>query len=96
MSGHEHVTLAKRRRFLVLAVGIYLLLRWSSYSHVCDRDSGAPCRFVALRRQLDVLITSWVLDASVIVGLVALVVIFRPALRADATRHHETSQPRST
>jgi diadenylate cyclase len=69
--------------FVVLAVAINLLLRWSREA----RALRLTLTILALRvgallaRQLNLFITSWVLDASTIVGLLALVVVFQPELR---------------
>lgn len=85
--------------FVVLTVGIYLLLRWS-------RDARAlrvTLIILALRvgallaRQLDLLITSWVLDASTAIGLLALVIVFQPELRRalmqlDVTRRRSVNR----
>lgn len=88
--------------FVVLAVAIYILLRWSREA----RALRLTLAILALRvgalvsRQLDLLITSWVLDASTIVGVLALVIVFQPELRRalsqlDVTghRHHRRHVP---
>jgi diadenylate cyclase len=69
--------------FCVLAVAIYLLLRWSREARALRLTLTILAFRVGalLARQLDLLITSWVLDASTIVGLLALVVVFQPELR---------------
>jgi diadenylate cyclase len=69
--------------FAVLVVAIYLLLKWSREA----RALRLALSILALRisalltRQLDLLITSWVLEASAIVALLVLVVGFQPELR---------------
>jgi diadenylate cyclase len=74
--------------FLVLAVGIYLLLRWSREA----RALRLALSILALRvgallaRQLGLLITGWVLDAATIVVGLALVVVFQPELRRALMR----------
>jgi diadenylate cyclase len=99
---HELVRWQSVIDFVVLAVAIYILLR-------CSRDARAltlTLTILAFRvgallsRQLDLLITSWVLDASTIVGLLALVIVFQPELRRalmqlDVTghRHHRRHVP---
>ncbi len=80
--------------FLVLAVAIYLLLRWSREA----RALRIALTIFALRvgallaGQLDLLITSWVLDASTIVALLALIVVFQPELRRALTRFDITGR----
>jgi diadenylate cyclase len=74
--------------FLVLAVGIYLLLRWSRQA----RALRLALSILALRvgallaRQLGLLITGWVLDAATIVVVLALVIVFQPELRRALMR----------
>lgn len=84
--------------FLVLTAGIYLVLRWSREARALRFALAILALRVSvlLARQLDLLITSWVLDASTIIGLLALIVVFQPELRRalmqiDVTRrrsHH--------
>lgn len=74
--------------FLVLAAGIYLLLRWSREA----RALRLALSILALRvgaflaRQLGLLITGWVLDAATVVVILALVVVFQPELRRALMR----------
>ena len=74
--------------FFVLAVGIYLLLRWSREA----RALRLALSILALRvgallaRQLGLLITGWVLDGATIVVVLALVVVFQPELRRALMR----------
>jgi diadenylate cyclase len=74
--------------FLVLVVALYLLLRWSRQA----RALRLALSILALRvgtllaQQLDLLLTSWVLDAATIVALLALVIVFQPELRSALTR----------
>jgi uncharacterized protein (TIGR00159 family) len=74
--------------FLVLAIGIYLLLRWSREA----RALRLALSILALRvgallaRQLGLLITGWVLDAVTVIVLLALVVAFQPELRRALMR----------
>jgi len=88
--------------FVVLAVAIYILLRWSREARALRLTLAILALRVGalLSRQLDLLITSWVLDASTIVGLLALVIVFQPELRRalshlDVTghRHHRRHVP---
>ena len=79
--------------FVVLAVAINVLLRWSREVRALRLTLTILAFRVGalLARQLDLLITSWVLDASMIVGLLALVVVFQPEVRralmqVDVTR----------
>jgi len=86
--------------FVVLAVAIYILLRWSRQARALRLTLAILALRVGalLSRQLDLLITSWVLDASTIVGLLALVIVFQPELRRalsqlDVTGHRHHRRP---
>lgn len=74
--------------FLVLAFALYLLLRWSRQA----RALRLALSILALRvgallaRQLDLLITGWVLDVGTLVALLALLVVFQPELRRALMR----------
>jgi diadenylate cyclase len=74
--------------FLVLAVAIYLLLRWSRVA----RALRLALSIMALRvgalvaGQLGLPITGWVLDGATIVALLSLVVVFQPELRRALMR----------
>ncbi len=74
--------------FLVLAVALYFLLRWSREARALRLALGIlALRIGALvAGQLDLLITSWVLDAATVVALLALVVVFQPELRRALIR----------
>ena len=74
--------------FLVLALGIYLLLRWSREARALRLALGILALHVGalLARQLGLLLTGWVLDAATIVVILALVVVFQPELRRALTR----------
>jgi DNA integrity scanning protein DisA with diadenylate cyclase activity len=75
--------------FFVLAVAIHLLVRWSREARALTLTLTilAVRMGALLARQLDLLITSWVLDVSTIVGLLALIVVFqRASVCPDATR----------
>src|SRR5262245_10077852 len=74
--------------FVVLAIAIYALLRWGREARAL-RLSLTILAFrvgALIARQLDLLITSWVLDASTVVGLLALVIVFQPELRRALMR----------
>src|SRR5262249_59542579 len=72
----------------VLAVAIYLLLRWSREARALRLAvSILALRVAALvTRELNLLITSWVLDAATIVALLILVIAFQPELRRAVMR----------
>jgi len=74
--------------FFVLAVGIYLLLRWSREVRALRLALGILALRVGalLSQQLGLLITGWVLDAATIVVILALVVVFQPELRRALMR----------
>jgi len=73
---------------LVLAVAIHLLLRWSREARALRLAlSILALRVAALvTRELNLLITSWVLDAATIVALLVLVIAFQPELRRAVMR----------
>lgn len=74
--------------FVVLVIALYFLLRWSrqaralrfAVSILALRVSGL------LARQLDLLITSWVLDAATAIAILALLIVFQPELRRALVR----------
>ncbi len=74
--------------FFVLAIALYLLLRWSRQA----RALRLALSILALRvgallaRQLELLITSWVLDAATIIAILALLIVFQPELRRALMR----------
>jgi diadenylate cyclase len=73
---------------LVLATAIYWLLRWSREARALRLAlSILTLRVSALvASQLDLIITSWVLDAATIVALMILVIAFQPELRRAVMR----------
>jgi uncharacterized protein (TIGR00159 family) len=73
---------------VVLAAAIYLLLRWSREARALRLALSILALRVAslLTRQLNLLITSWVLDAATIVALLVLVIAFQPELRRAVMR----------
>src|SRR5581483_338624 len=74
--------------FVVLAIAIYLTLRWSRQARAMRLALGILALRVAalVARQLNLLITSWVLDAATVVALLILVVAFQPELRRAVMR----------
>jgi diadenylate cyclase len=74
--------------FLVLAVALYLLLRWSRQA----RALRLAVSILALRvgallaRQLGLLITSSVLDVATVIAVLALLILFQPELRRALMR----------
>lgn len=82
--------------FLVLAVALYFLLRWSRQTRALRLAlSILALRVAALvATQLDLLITSWVLDAATIITLLALLVVFQPELRRALMRFDISGRPR--
>jgi len=73
---------------IVLALAIYLLLRWSREARALRLAVSILALRVAalLTRQLNLLITTWVLDAATIVALLILVIAFQPELRRAVMR----------
>jgi uncharacterized protein (TIGR00159 family) len=80
--------------FLVLVVAIYFLLRWSREARALRLTLAILALRVGalLARQLDLLITSWVLDAATIVALLVLAVVFQPEVRRALMRLDVRSQ----
>src|SRR5215467_3958448 len=74
--------------FVVLAVAIAWLLRWSLETRALRLTlSVLALRLAALLTdQLGLLITSWVLDAAAVVALLVLMVAFQPELRRAVMR----------
>src|SRR5215813_15328649 len=74
--------------FLVLSIALYLLLRWSRQARAFRFAVGILALRVAalLARQLDLLITGWVLDAVTVIAILALLIVFQPELRRAFTR----------
>jgi uncharacterized protein (TIGR00159 family) len=74
--------------FVVLAVAMYLMLRWSRQARALRLAlSILALRVAALvTRQLNLLITSWVLDAATGLALLVLVIAFQPELRRAVMR----------
>ena len=74
--------------FLVLTVALHFLLQWSRQA----RAFRLALSILALRvgallaRQLDLLITSWVLDAATVIAGLALLIVFQPELRRALMR----------
>src|SRR5215470_5443533 len=74
--------------FVVLAIAMYLTLRWSRQARALRLALSILALRVAalLTRQLNLLITSWVLDAATVVALLILVIAFQPELRRAVMR----------
>jgi uncharacterized protein (TIGR00159 family) len=73
---------------VVLAVAIYLLLHWSREARALRLAVSILALHVAalVTRELNLLITSWVLDAATVVALLILVIAFQPELRRAVMR----------
>src|SRR5579872_563483 len=69
--------------FLVLAVAFYALLRWARSARAMRIALGVVGlhALALLARRLDLVVTSWVLDASAILAILVLLLIFQPELR---------------
>jgi uncharacterized protein (TIGR00159 family) len=82
--------------FLVLAVALYFLLRWSRQTRALRLALSILALRVAslLARQLDLLITSWVLDAATVITILALLLVFQPELRRALMRFDIRGRPR--
>lgn len=82
--------------FFVLAVALYFLLRWSRQTRALRLALSILALRVAalLARQLDLLITSWVLDAATVITILALLVVFQPELRRAFMRFDIRGRPR--
>lgn len=82
--------------FVVLAIALYFLLRWSRQTRALRLALSILALRVAalLARQLDLLITSWVLDAATVITILALLVVFQPELRRALMRFDIRGRPR--
>jgi uncharacterized protein (TIGR00159 family) len=80
--------------FIVLAWALYLLLRWSRQARALRLALAILGLRVGalLARQLDLVITAWVLDAATIIALLSLVVVFQPELRRALMRFDITGR----
>ena len=69
--------------FLALATAFYILLIWARQARAMRTALGIIGLHAGalLARRLELIITSWVLDAAAITALVLLVVVFQPELR---------------
>ena len=69
--------------FLVLAVAFYALLRWARSARAMRIALGVVGlhALALLARHLDLVVTSWVLDASAILSTLVLLLVFQPELR---------------
>jgi uncharacterized protein (TIGR00159 family) len=82
--------------FLVLAIALYFLLRWSRQTRALRLALSILALRVAalLARQLDLVITGWVLDAATVITILALLVVFQPELRRAFMRFDIRGRPR--
>jgi len=69
--------------FLILAAAFYALLRWARSARALRIALGVLGLHVLalIARNLDLVITSWVLDASAILAVLVLLLVFQPELR---------------
>ena len=69
--------------FLVLTLTFYALLRWARSARAMRIALGVVGLHALslLARRLDLVVTSWVLDASAILAILVLLLIFQPELR---------------
>jgi DNA integrity scanning protein DisA with diadenylate cyclase activity len=69
--------------FLVLAAAFYGLLRWARQARALRLALGVVSLHAAalLASHLDLVVTSWVLDAFAILAIVLLLLIFQPEIR---------------
>jgi diadenylate cyclase len=69
--------------FLVLAMAFYGLLRWARSARAMRIALGVVGlhALALLARHLDLMVTSWVLDAAAILSTLVLLLIFQPELR---------------
>ena len=69
--------------FLILAVAFYALLHWARSARALRIALGVLGLHVLalLARNLDLVITSWVLDASAVLAILVLLLVFQPELR---------------
>ncbi|MGA3127998.1 MAG: hypothetical protein ABSD13_14920 [Candidatus Korobacteraceae bacterium] len=78
--------------FLVLSVAFYALLCWARAAHAMR----IALIIVGLRalsllaRRLDLVVTSWVLDAFAVLAILVLLLIFQPELRRALMQHDST------
>src|SRR5579871_4390147 len=69
--------------FLILAAAIYALLRWARSARALRIALGIVGlhALALLARNVNLVITSWVLDASAILAVLVLLLVFQPELR---------------
>jgi diadenylate cyclase len=69
--------------FLVLTVAFYALLRWARTARAMRIALGVVAlhALALLARRLDLVVTSWILDAAAILAVLVLLLIFQPELR---------------
>jgi diadenylate cyclase len=69
--------------FLALAVAIYFVLRWGKEGKALRLAAGIILLRIAslVARQLDLVITSWLLDAALVVAILVVLVVFQSEIR---------------
>ncbi|HUA86736.1 MAG TPA: diadenylate cyclase [Bryobacteraceae bacterium] len=69
--------------FLILAAAFYALLRWARSARALRIVLGIVALHAAslLAQRLDLVITSWVLDAAAVLAILILLLVFQPELR---------------
>ncbi len=74
--------------FVVLAVALYAVLRWARSTRALRIALGVLGlhTLALLARHLDLVITSWVLDAAAILAIILLLLVFQPELRGAFMR----------
>jgi DNA integrity scanning protein DisA with diadenylate cyclase activity len=83
--------------FLALVVAFYALLRWVRSARAMRIALGIVGlhALALLARRLDLVVTSWVLDASAILVILVLLLIFQPELRRAFMHQLESRAPRN-
>ncbi len=78
--------------FLALAVAFYALLRWARSARAMRLALGIVGLHALslLAQRLDLVVTSWVLDASAILAILVLLLVFQPELRRAFMRLDST------
>ena len=81
--------------FLVLALAFYALLRWARSARAMRIALGVVGlhALALLARHLDLVVTSWVLDAAAILATLVLLLVFQPELRRAFMRLEASRAP---
>lgn len=74
--------------FVVLALALYVLIRWASEAHAFRIASGVVILHVGslLARHFGLVITGWVLEGAAATTVVFLLIVFQPEIRKALTR----------